>query len=94
MEDRVKLDVCYGPLVRGEVYRVAARGSDWVLVKADGKAVYVPKDITRRVYDDEPSREKSGNKTVKNHGFVPSAQEEFIQRPRRRDHNRKQRETA
>jgi len=38
----------YGPLKKGARTAVLAEGKDWLLVKNDGKAIYVPKWTIQR----------------------------------------------
>ena len=38
----VRSDFNYGPLRMGGDYPIIEEGRDWLLVKADGKSVYVP----------------------------------------------------
>lgn len=40
----------YGPLKKGERYRVSGEGHDWYAVCRDGKLIYTPKDCVVSLY--------------------------------------------
>jgi hypothetical protein len=40
----------YGPLKKGERYRIGGEGRDWYSVCRDGKLIYTPKDCVVSLY--------------------------------------------